>query len=81
MKAEIKKAVETLVASYGDVKREAASYGDLNADDIKAALAESTPDTAEYYVLTLLAAQNVTSGKPATKVVNDVVKPKSVINE
>ena len=75
----VKLAVETLVASYGDLDREVASYGSLNPADILAAFQKAKPDTAEYVVLGKLASKfPVESG---TKTVKDVVTPKSVIND
>lgn len=75
----VKTAVETLAASYGDIDREVASYGNLDPKDILAAFQKATPDTAEYVVLGKLASKfPVASG---TKTVKDVVTPKSVIND
>lgn len=81
MQAEVQLAVNTLVASYGDIDREAATYQNLNPSEIQAAFQQSTPDTAEYVVLAILASKFpvVSSGK--AKVVQDVIKPASVINE
>jgi hypothetical protein len=75
----VKTAVETLAASYGDLDREVASYGNLDPKDILTAFQKATPDTAEYVVLGKLASKfPVESG---TKTVKDVVTPKSVIND
>jgi hypothetical protein len=75
----VKSAVETLVASYGDLDREVASYGSLNPSDILAAFQKAKPDTAEYVVLLKLASKfPVETG---AKNVKDVVTPKSVIND
>jgi hypothetical protein len=75
----VKTAVETLVASYGDIDREVASYGNLNPSDILTAFQKAKPDTAEYVVLAKLASKfPVETG---TKTVKDVVAPKSVIND
>lgn len=75
----VKTAVETLTASYGDIDREVASYGNLDPKDILAAFQKAKPDTAEYVVLGKLATKfPVETG---TKTVKDVVTPKSVINE
>lgn len=75
----VKTAVETLAASYGDLDREVASYGSLNPVDILAAFQKAKPDTAEYVVLGKLASKfPVESG---TKTIKDVVTPKSVIND
>lgn len=80
MNADLQLAVDTLVASYGDIDREASTYVNLNPSDIQAAFQKAQPDTAEYVVLAILAAKfpvtNVT-----TKVVKDVVTPASVIND
>ena len=76
----VKTAVETLVASYGDLDREIASYGNLDPKDILAAFQKATPDTAEYVVLGKLASKFPVVAS-ATKTVKDVVTPKSVINE
>ena len=80
MQADLQLAVDTLVASYGDIDREAATYQNLNPSDIQAEFQKAKPDTAEYVVLAILAAKFPVI-KNATKVVQDVVKPASVINE
>lgn len=80
MNADLQLAVDTLIASYGNIDREAATYGNLNPSDIQAAFQSATPDTAEYVVLAILASKFPVV-KGATKVVQDVVKPTSVINE
>jgi hypothetical protein len=80
MNAELKAAVETLKASYGDIDREAATYGNLNPLDIQKALQAAQVDTADFVVLALLA-NHFPAGKVKQMVVNDVVLPTSVINE
>ena len=89
MKPEIKSAVEKLIASYGDVKREAKSM-QLDPMAVRDAFLQSTPGTVEHYVLALLHDSNpvgkitptvVGSKKSKTILVNDVVLPDSVINE
>lgn len=80
MNAELKAVVDTLKASYGDIDREAATYSNLNPADIDAEFKKASPDTAEFVVLALLASK-FPVGKGATKVVQDVVKPTSVIND
>lgn len=82
MKTEIQKAVDLLTASYGDINREVKGYHFIR-DDIEAALKEEQPGTAKHLVLTLLLAQSVMvkSKQKKTLVINDVVTPKSVIDE
>ena len=80
MNAELKAAVETLKASYGDIDREAATYGNLNPLDIQKALQAAQVDTADFVVLALLA-NHFPAGKAKQMIVNDVVLPTSVINE
>lgn len=80
MSPELQLAVDTLVASYGDIDREAATYGSLNPSDIQSAFKDATPDTAEYVVLAILASKFPVV-KNATRVVQDVVTPASVIND
>lgn len=82
MKTEIQKAVDLLTASYGDINREVKGYHFIR-DDIEAALKEEQPGTAKHLVLTLLLAQSVMvkSKQKKTMVINDVVTPKSVIDE
>lgn len=75
----VKSAVETLVASYGDLDREVASYGNLDPKEILAVFKMAKPGTAEYLVLSKLASKfPVETG---AKSVKDVVTPKSVIND
>lgn len=82
MKTEIQKAVDLLTASYGDINREVKGYHFIR-DDIEAALKEEQPGTAKHLVLTLLLAQSVMvkSKQKKTMVINDVVTPKSMIDE
>lgn len=75
----VKTAVQILVASYGDLDREVASYNNLDPKDILTAFQKATPDTAEYVVLGKLASRFPV--KSGTKTVKDVVAPKSVIND
>lgn len=82
MKTEIQKAVDLLTASYGDINREVKGYHFIR-DDIEAALKEEQPGTAKHLVLNLLLEQSVMvkSKQKKTMVINDVVTPKSVIDE
>jgi len=80
MNAELKAAVDTLKASYGDIDREAATYSHLNPADIDAEFQKAKIDTAEFVVLAILASK-FPVGKSTTKVVHDVVTPTSVIND
>jgi hypothetical protein len=80
MNAELKAAVDTLKSSYGDIDREAATYGNLNPTDIDVELQKAKPDTAEFVVLSILASKFPVV-KNATKVIHDVVTPTSIIND
>ena len=80
MNADLKAAVDTLKASYGDIDREAATYGNLNPADIQKALQVAQTDTADFVVLALLA-NHFPAVKQTQKIINDVVLPTSVINE
>ena len=82
MKSEVQKAVDLLAASYGDINKEAQGYHFIR-DDIEDALKETAVGTAKHLVLTLLLAQSVAvkSKQKKTLVINDVVSPKSVIDE
>ncbi|CAB4133825.1 hypothetical protein UFOVP263_15 [uncultured Caudovirales phage] len=57
MKKPVKEAVDYLVSSYNDIVAESKTFV-LPLADIQSALAESKPDTAENYVLNLLAQAN-----------------------
>lgn len=91
MTTEIKAIVDKLVASYGDVKREAKSYTNLNAQEVRDAFLKSDPESVEHYVLALLHDANPVGTMTATVInkgnkskamlINDVVLPDSVINE
>jgi hypothetical protein len=71
MKKPIKDAVDYLVASYQDIVAESKGFK-LNPADVQAGLAEAKPDTAEYYVLTLLAQANPTAKTGQSPIVVDV---------
>ena len=66
MDAKVKEAVDYLVSTYSSVTEAARSWT-LNPTDVQAALKDATPDTAEYYVLTLLAQANPVSITATTK--------------
>lgn len=57
MKKQVKDAVDYLTSSYNDIVAESQRF-QLNPLDVQSALAESKPDTAEFYVLTLLGQYN-----------------------
>ena len=89
MKPEVQAAVDKLIASYGDVKREAKAV-QLDPNDVREAFLKSTIGTVEHYVLALLHDANPVGKMTATVIggkkskamlVNDVVLPDSVINE
>ena len=84
MTPDVKKAVEFLTATYQDVAA-AASVWTLNPQEVQDALKESTPDTAEHYVLTLLAKSNPANDIPKAKQkaveVKDVVAETKVVND
>lgn len=89
MKPEVQAAVDRLVASYGDVKREAKAV-QLDPNDVREAFLKSMPGTVEHYVLALLHDNNpvgtmtsnvIASKKTKPMLVNDVVLPDSVIDE
>ena len=89
MKPEVQAAVDKLIASYGDVKREAKAI-QLDANDVREAFLKSMPGTVEHYVLALLHDNNPVGTMTATVIngkkskamlVNDVVLPDSVIED
>lgn len=89
MKPEVKAAVDKLIASYGDVKREAKAIK-LDPVDVRDAFLQSVVGTVEHYVLALLHDNNPVGKMTATVIggkkskamlMNDVMLPDSVINE
>jgi hypothetical protein len=90
MKPEVKAAVDKLIASYGDVKREAKAI-QLDPVDVRDALLQSVVGTVEHYVLALLHDNNPVGTMTATVInkgkkskamlMNDVMLPDSVIEE
>jgi hypothetical protein len=90
MKPEVQAAVDKLIASYGDVKREAKAI-QLDANDVREEFLKSMPGTVEHYVLALLHDNNPVGTMTATVInkgkkskamlINDVVLPDSVIEE
>jgi len=61
MKQQVQDAVDFLVETFSDVSAAAKTW-QLNAWDVQDALKEAEPETAEYYVLTLLAQSNPIEG-------------------
>ena len=82
-KHTVEEAVNFLRSSYGNITQAAKTW-DLNAAEVHAALAECPTNTAEHYVLSLLAQINPMpepTKQKKQKKITDVVEDVIVIEE